>query len=187
MNPVTMTLFGMLLLHENITRRKIAGIICAISGVYVILGGNIADTKLSGILLSLFSVVVWSFVSVLVRKVTAQYHPLFITRLATGIAALCYLPVAMIECSLTQTNIFPVLLHDSSCFVSLIYMGVVCTGIAYMLWNKSLSVLETNICSSFYPIQPLVSTLLGMLFLGEKITPQFFIGAFLIAAGVFLN
>ena len=41
MNPVTMTLFGAIILHEQLTIRKILGIALSILGVFVILGGGI--------------------------------------------------------------------------------------------------------------------------------------------------
>ena len=76
---------------------------------------------------------------------------------------------------------------DPSCTLSLLYMGVVCTGVAYTLWNKSLSVLDAGVCSAFYPIQPAVSTLLGILLLGESITTGFVIGSVLIVCGVLIS
>lgn len=186
-NPVTMTIFGAWILHEKLTSKKIVGILLAISGVYIILGGNTKEAGLTGILLSLFSVVVWSFISVLARKVTMQYDSLYITRLACGIAAVCYFPVAVYETLTAQTSVASVLVHNPSCLLSLLYMGIACTGTAYFLWNKSLSFLDAGTCSAFYPIQPMVSTLLGILLLGEQITWQFGIGTLCIIFGVIVS
>ena len=187
MNPVTMTIFGAIILHEKLTFRKTLGILLAIFGVYVILGGNTIDAALPGILLSLFSVITWSFVSVLVRKVTSQYDALYITRLGFGIAAVCYLPVAVGELLITKTPVISVLTQNLSCLLALLYMALLCTGIAHLLWNKSLSILDVGVCSAFYPIQPMVSTLLGVLLLGEQVTWMFGLGALLIVAGVFIS
>ena len=121
------------------------------------------------------------------RKITQRYDPLHISRLACGIAAICYLPAAIIESSAGQVQVFNILTHDVSCTLSLLYMGVICTGVAYTLWNKSLSVLNANVCSAFYPIQPAVSTLLGILLLGETLSIQFLIGSVLIICGVLIS
>lgn len=182
LNPVTMTLFAVILLGEAITFGKIAGIMLALGGVYVILGTGGENAGLLGIVLSLFSVVLWSVVSVMTRKVTQKYEPLQITRSGVGVAAFFYLPVCLWEASYERG------IHmDASCILALIYMGVICTGIAYFLWNKSLSMLEAGTCSAFYPIQPLVSAALGILVLGEKVSITFWMGAALIVAGVFVN
>ena len=187
MNPVTMTLFGAIILHEQLTIRKILGIALSILGVFVILGGGINGTGTAGILFSLFSVLLWSLVSVLTRKVTQLYAPLHISRLAIGLAAVCYLPAALIESGVSHAPVLNTLAHDPSCTLSLLYMGIICTGVGYSLWNKSLSILDAGVCSSFYPVQPAVSTLLGILLLGETLTVHFLLGSALIVCGVLLG
>ena len=187
MNPITMTIFGFLLLHEEMNARKIIGILLSILGVFVILGGGFQGTGMAGVFLSLFSVLLWSFISVMTRKITRQYDPLHISRLACGAAAICYLPAAIIEVQVGKVPVFHTLTHDASCILSLVYMGVVCTGVGYSLWNKSLSLLDASICSSFYPVQPAVSTLLGILLLGEVLTVNFLIGSVLVICGVLIS
>lgn len=181
LNPVTMTVFAFFLLHEKLTWNKIAGILLALIGVYVILGGG-TDTNMTGILLSILAVILWSLISVLMRKVTKKYDSLQVTRYGIGIAAICYLPVSGVELALSS-QIQP----DLACVLGLLYMGGICTGAAYYLWNRSLSILEAGTCSAFYPIQPLVSALLGMLVLNEKTGTAFWIGAGFIAVGIFVN
>lgn len=181
MNPVTMTIFGAILLKEKLNMRKIAGIILAVVGVYAILG-NGAKTGATGIILSIFSVILWSVVSVFTRKITQKYDSLQVTRYGTGIATICYFPVCVLELLAGET-----VRIDGSCIISLLYMGIICTGAAYFLWNKSLSTLEAGTCSAFYPIQPLVSTVFGIILLHEKVDTSFFIGAIFIVAGVFIN
>lgn len=187
MNPVTMALFGALLLGEKLTVRKMIGLILSLCGVFAVLGGGFQGAGAAGILLSLFAVVFWSYISVMTRKITQLYEPLEISRLACGAAALCYFPVALAEGYLQKAPVLSVITQDASCTLSLLYMGIVCTGIAYTLWNKSLSMLDAGICSSFYPIQPAVSTLLGILLLGEGVSTGFVVGSVLIVCGVLIS
>lgn len=177
LNPITMTLFGAVFLHEKLTVRKILGILLAVAGVYVILGGHGGST--AGILLSLFAVLFWSGISVLTRKVTQKYNSMTITKVSVGIAALCYLPVCITE-NATGASIH----FDVSCVLALIYMGAICTGAAYAFWNRSLSRLEAGTCSVFYPVQTLVSSILGILLLNEKSRLSFWIGTALIISGI---
>lgn len=181
LNPLTMTLFATLILHEKLTKFKIAGLAIALAGVYVILGGGINGNVL-GICMSLFSVVVWSIISVFMRKITQKYDSLQITRYGIGIAAICYFPLCASEfCSGKSIH------FDASCIAALLYMGIICTGFAYHLWNASLSTLEASTCSAFYPVQPLVSAVLGIVVLHEIVAPSFWIGAILIVAGILVN
>lgn len=68
LNPVTMTIFGALLLHEKLTVRKLLGIFLAIGGVAVIFGNNMKGVGLNGILLSLFSVLVSTLLGIVFLK-----------------------------------------------------------------------------------------------------------------------
>ena len=187
MNPVTISVFGAILLSEKLTARKIVGILLSVAGVIAILGGGIQGTSIPGILLSLFAVLFWSYVSVMTRKITREYNPLYISRLACGVAAICYMPVAAGQALITKAPVVDVLIHDVPCTLGLVYMGIMCTGVAYLLWNRSLSVLDAGTCAAFYPLQPAVSTLFGILLLGEKINAGFVIGAGLIVLGVLIS
>jgi drug/metabolite transporter (DMT)-like permease len=182
LNPITMTFFAAWLLHEKITVKKVLGLILAILGVYAILGGNSQEVSGIGVGLSLFAVLLWSLVSVFTRKVTQKYDSIQITRYAIGVAAVCYLPICLGEVVGNSDIHF-----EMSWVVALLYMSVICTGVAYLLWNKSLSILEAGTCSAFYPIQPLVSAGLGIVFLHEQLGIAFVIGAVMITAGVLIN
>ncbi|MBZ5746555.1 EamA family transporter [Clostridium butyricum] len=50
--------------------------------------------------------------------------------------------------------------------------------------NKSLSLIQASSCSLFYPLQPMISALLGSLLLGEIINLRFICGALLIIFGI---
>ena len=63
-------------------------------------------------------------------------------------------------------------------------MGIVGTAVAHTLWNTSLSLMDASFCSMFYPMQPLVSSVLGVMILGEKITPNFVIGGGIVCCGI---
>lgn len=182
MNPVTMMIFASLFLHEKMTIKKIASTILAIFGVYVILGNQSAGSSLTGILLSLLAVVTWSAVSILVRKMTQKYPSLLITQYGIGVAIVFYLPLSIYEIASGQS-----ITVDPAGVFGLLYMGILCTGAAYLLWNKSLEKLPAGVCSAFYPIQPFVSTLCGVLFLKEQVTASFLIGSAFIVIGVWLS
>lgn len=181
MSPVAIMILAAVILKERLTFKKIVCLILAIVGVYVIIGGLKSGETL-GIIVSLASVVMWSLVSVIVRKVSQKYDPLQITTYGIIIAAICTFPISIVELS-QSTNVH----FTMSSIISLIYMGIVCTAVAHALWNKSLSNLEAGTCSLFYPLQPMVSILLGIIFLGETITLKFILGALLITVGVLFS
>jgi drug/metabolite transporter (DMT)-like permease len=180
MNPVFITFFAVIILGEKLTMRKIIAIPTTLIGVYIILGGAKVVGEAWGAVLSIVSVLLWSISSAFVRRVTRKYDPLVITTWAIFLASLFALPSAGVELALTpHGGLFS--LTNILCFL---YLGLVCTALAGFLWNKSLSLIEASTCSLFYPIQPLVSVVLGVIFLEEKIDLRFGVGAFLIVGGI---
>jgi drug/metabolite transporter (DMT)-like permease len=180
MNPVFITLFAVILLKEKLTFSKVFALFTTLAGAYIILGGAKNVGTVIGIAFSLFSVLLWSISAIFVRRITQHYDAITVTAYAIFVATLCSLPVASIELALVPHNgIFS--FTNVFCFL---YLGVICTGLASILWNKSLSLVEASTCSLFYPIQPLVSVLLGITVLGEKMSLRFMIGALLIVGGI---
>ena len=70
---------------------------------------------------------------------------------------------------------------------SVLYLGLVGSGLSQYTWTASLAELPASTCSLFYPLQPMFSALLGMLLLNETFTPSFLVGLVLISADVILS
>ena len=177
MNPIFIPILAAFFLHERITPAKIACVALSMAGVVVIVGVD-GTVDASGALLMLASVFLWSTASIIIRRVSGRYDPMHIAL----IAILCALPFtggwSLIElqsapCSFTLESVLAVL-----------YMGVLGTAVTHSLWNYSLRVMDASFCSMFYPMQPLVSSILGVLFLHEAVTPSFVIGALMICCGI---
>ena len=170
MNPIFIPILAAFFLHERITPAKIACVALSMAGVVVIVGVD-GTVDASGALLMLASVFLWSTASIIIRRVSGRYDPMQIAL----IAILCALPFtggwSLIE------------LQSAPCSFTL-YMGVLGTAVTHSLWNYSLRVMDASFCSMFYPMQPLVSSILGVLFLHEAVTPGFVIGALMICCGI---
>lgn len=179
MSPIAIMLFAVLILKEKLTVIKFSCIIFSVIGVYIIVGGISGSGQIWGILISIFAVISWSLVSVVVRRITQKYDSFQVTTYGIIIAAICNLPFSIYELAVTPNVQF-----DWIVILSLLYMGLVCTALAHVWWNKCLSLIEAGTCSLFYPIQPMSSVLLGWLFLGESINMNFIFGAIFIVGGV---
>jgi len=179
-NPIFITFFAVLILKERLTRSKLVAMVTTLVGAYVILGGAQTVGITWGIAFSMTSVVLWSLTSVSVRHITRSYDPIVLTTYAILIAVVCALPFACLELYVVpHGEIFST--QNMLCFL---YLGLICTAVPSILWNKSLSLVEASTCSLFYPLQPLVSVLLGVTLLGEQVDLKFGVGAILIVGGI---
>lgn len=183
MNPVAIILFAVPLLGERITLTKVVAVACSVGGAYAILGGAAGQDEMLGVLCSITSVVIWSLVSILVRRMSARYDPLVLTAYGIAIATVCILPASAWELHTTDMQVQ----LQGSAVLGLLYMGFLGTALAHYLWNHSLSLIEAGRCSLFYPLQPLVATILGVAFLHEPLTVNLVIGGLLIIGGILVS
>lgn len=182
-NPIFIILFAVPILKEKITVNKIISIITAVIGAYIIIGGVDGGSMIIGIVACIIATTMWSLMSVVSKHATEKYNALTVTTYSIIVAIFFTLPISVYELFTTPN----VSLLEPSVVLSVLYLGVICTALAFVLWSKSLSMMEAGICSLFYPIQPMVSVLLGWLFLKEKMNISFFAGAILIIAGVIFS
>lgn len=180
MNPVFITFFAVVLLKEKLTLSKIVALLTTLTGAYVIMGGAKTTGTLIGIVCSLFSVLLWSFSAIIVRRITQHYHAVTVTAYALFVATLFAFPASLAELAVVPH----VRLFSMTNLLCVAYLGIICTALASILWNKSLSLVEASTCSLFYPIQPLTSVLLSIIVLNETLSLRFIMGALLIIGGI---
>lgn len=183
MNPVAIILFAVPLLGERITATKVIAVACSVGGAHAILGGAAGRDEMLGIACSIASVVLWSLVSILVRRLSARYDPLMLTAYGVFIATICIVPASAWELHTTGAQVQV----QGSAVLGLLYMSFLGTALAHYLWNHSLSLIEAGRCSLFYPLQPLVATVLGVIFLHEPLTVNLVIGGVLIIGGILVS
>lgn len=179
-NPIFMVILAVPLLGERISFKKVMSVLITVLGAAIIIGG-VATGDFTGILVNIGSVSAWSFGSLMMRRACSKYDPMSVTIYSIALAFLLSLPTAIVEISISDfqfSSLSPLTI------VWTLYIGVICTAGALLFWNKGLEILEAGTGSLFLPVQPMVSTLLGVLFLGEIITFQFLLGSLFVILGI---
>ena len=98
LNPIFICFFAVLLLHEQMTVKKIICIVCAAVGAACIVGGDLTGgTHITGMVLSMGSALSWGIVSVCARSLTKKYDALTITTYGICIAVIATLPLMIWE------------------------------------------------------------------------------------------
>lgn len=177
LNPIVIPIIAAIFLNERLTVKTCVSIALSIAGVYIILGVG-GNANVIGIIVNIFSLLFWSASCCMVRSISKDYDPIQITLYAMAIAVCFAVPTAVYSIAKSPCTL------SVSGFMSLLYIGLICTALSHVLWNKSLKLLPATTCSLFYPIQPLTSAVLAILVLGEKLTVSFIIGAVLIGIGM---
>ncbi len=68
-----------------------------------------------------------------------------------------------------------------------LFLGIISTALAMVLWNSAFAFVDASLAALTFFAQPVVGTFLGWLFLGERITPLFLFGGFLIGLGLLIS
>ena len=177
MNPIFIPVLASFYLKEELTRAKVLCVAVSMLGVVMIIGVN-GTVDILGALLMLVSVFLWSTTSIIIRRISGKYDPMQIAMLGMVFA----LPLTGAWAALElKTAAFSLPLES---LLAVLFMGIVGTAVAHTLWNTSLSLMDASFCSMFYPMQPLVSSVLGVLILGETVTLNFVIGGIVICCGI---
>ncbi len=71
-------------------------------------------------------------------------------------------------------------------WLALLFLGLLCSGVAYVFWYDALDAAEAGRVASFLYLEPLVTLLVAMLVLNEKPTPGTLTGGGFILTGVWL-
>ncbi|KAA6452830.1 EamA family transporter [Bacillus swezeyi] len=179
--PAFMVIFARIILGERLTLKKLLSVCLATIGVVVIVGlGDINMSSTLGGVTLLVAALTWALMSVLVRQLPNDYSQIVVTTYATIVAIIVLTPFVVPK--LGQLNMSQ--LTNPTIWGGLLYLGIISTSIAFLLWNRGLQMLNASSGGIFFFFQPVVGALLGWLLLGEKLTSTFWIGSTFILIGV---
>ncbi len=171
--------------NERMKLRQIIGSIIAFLGVTLIVlnGQLILHLNPLGDVLALSAATTWAFYSLFMKRVMGRYKPEFITRKIFFYGVLTILPYfAIVQPLDTDTS----LLFKPYVLGNLIFLGVIASSLAYLMWNWALREIGTVRASNLLYTQTLVTMVLGSIVLGERITIMAISGVAVLFLGVIL-
>lgn len=183
--PIFMALLGLIFFKEKLTAIKIAGIVLAMIGLLLLVGkGDITNIDLiknKGDLLVLSSSFTWGIYSMVNKKVSLNYSPMMTILYLFIMMAVIIIPFNF------NPKTFNAVVHLSTIgWISIFFLGLLCSGAAYVIWAYSLRDMESAKVGAFLYFEPFVTVISAWLFLKEEITLLMLLSGLIITAGVFL-
>ena len=105
-------------------------------------------------------------------------------RRATLCAMIASVPMLIISGQMDMP--FECLLQKDTLF-SIIFLGVLGSGVSYVLWNMATRILGVIKVNAYIYVNPFVTMITAGIFLGEPVTVMGIIGAVMIIGGVVLG
>ena len=175
-------LFAYFMLKENPPIRSLIGICIAFIGVYILTGSPNLDGKFIGISLTIIGSGVWALGQVLVKPLSKEIHPLALVAWLALFSGPILITLSSILDGNTMINIKSANLES---WIIAIYLGFIMQPITYGCFYY---VLKNNPLYKVLPIVtmgiPPTGLLAAIFLLGEKPTPELFIGGTIIIIGV---
>ena len=183
--PIFMAILAAFFFREKIGLLKISGIIIAMFGLLLLIGkGNITNVDLiknKGDLLVLASAFTWGVYSMVNKKISLSYSPLM-----TILYLFIMMAVIIIPFNLNAAIVNSVDHLSVNGWISILFLGLFCSGIAYVIWAYSLRELESAKVGAFLYFEPLVTVLAAWVLLSESITVLMILSGVIIIFGVIL-
>jgi len=187
MAPVYTLALALLFRIEKATWRKFTGIAMAFAGIAVLAAENGMTTRspsLEGDAVMMTGAIGFAFYSVLGKRVAARYDALTMTAFNHFAGAIVVLPIVLYQAH--------ALLIDARWrrvpwqgWTSVIYMAVFSSAVAYVLYFWLLKYLQASQLAAFTYLLPVIATILGIIWLGERGSLMQIVGGGLALAGVY--
>jgi drug/metabolite transporter (DMT)-like permease len=165
--PIWSMLFGLALLHEPLSRRKLVGVLLGMAGMAVLLGDDLVHVQRApiGALFILAAAVSWAFGTVLLRR---WQPPIPQTTMTGWMMVVGWIPIAVMMPVLDPHPLESLRRLDAVGWFAIVYNIALAGTLAHWAWFKLARTLPVAVSSmSSLPV-PVVGVLSGMLFLGER-------------------
>jgi len=183
--PVFMAVMGLIFFKEKITALAFGGIILAIFGLLMLIGkGDVTSIGLienKGDLLVLGSAFTWGVYSMVNKKISLTYSPLM-----TILYLFLMMAVIIIPFNISRETLSSVVNLSMTGWAMVLFLGLFCSGIAYVIWAQALRDMESSKVGAFLYLEPLITVIAAWFFLREEITLLMIISGLLITLGVII-
>ncbi len=183
--PVFMALLGLIFLKEKIGLINFSGIIIAFFGLLLLVGKGdslgISFFEHKGDLLVLASAFTWGVYSIVNKKISLEYSPLM-----TILYLFIMMAVIIVPLTINSTTIMSVINLPTMGWISILFLGLLCSGVSYVIWAYSLRELEAKKVGAYLYFEPLVTVGSAALLLKEEITLLMMLSGIIITIGVVL-
>jgi drug/metabolite transporter (DMT)-like permease len=183
--PAIIVSLSFLLYREKVSRLQIAAVfLCTLGAGVIVIRGDLQRLQqlqfVTGDLLMLLAVSLYALYSVLLRKRPA-IHPLSFLTTTFLVGVVSLFPLYLWEAGRT-----PALQLSQPVVLSLLYVGLCPSILAYLCWNRGIELIGANKAGLYINLIPLFASLMAILFLGERFQSYHLLGMLIIFSGLAL-
>jgi drug/metabolite transporter (DMT)-like permease len=182
-----MALLGLLILKERLRWEQVLGIVLATFGVLLVVTKGKLSTLANGQfgttgdILVLISAVNWAVFSALSRPGLQRHHA---THMMFYIMTFGWLFTSILF--IATPNLKPIHEIPLNGWLAISFLGIFCSGIAYIFWYDALQALPVAQTGAFLYIEPIITVIVAAVVLNERLLPATILGGITILVGVWM-
>ena len=185
--PILIVMISWAFYRDRLNLRQCLGVATSLCGVMLIISrGDLASLLNlqfnSGDILVFIAACLWAFYSVNLRRYPPGLHPLAYQTAIAIVGLTTLLPFYLLEIAAGKS-----FMVTTGTVVTIVYVAVFASVLAFIFWNKAVTMLGANIAGPFIHLMPVFSTILAVLFLGESLTKNHCMAILLIFGGIFMT
>lgn len=180
--PLVVTGIAVLLKWEKLTRRIVIALVCALVGAVLLVSLGASEEAhpdlLLGSVIAAASAITYAGSILCSRFVAANYHPLQATAISFSAGTVVLLVVNLV------VGFVPITTTQG--WLLVLYLGLICTALAYWLFQIGLRTVSATAASIVTMLDPLVTAVLAWILFGEILAPSGLLGAALLMLSIYL-
>ncbi|HEV8176615.1 MAG TPA: DMT family transporter [Gemmatimonadales bacterium] len=187
LTPIWSAVLAAIFLGEGFGRRKVLGLALGTVGTLVLITrgdlsfGVLALPATKGDLLILASTVNWAIYTILGRDTLKRLGS---ARATAG--AMFFGWAMLIPFFLRSAGWHEFRGLSSSSVIAILFLGIGCSGLGYLLWYAALERIEASQVAAFLYLEPLVTLVAAVALLGESVAVSTILGGVLVLVGVLI-
>ncbi|HJQ29904.1 MAG TPA: DMT family transporter [Rubrobacter sp.] len=181
LQPILTGLLAWFMLGETLSVAKFAGLFLGFSGIVAVsVGGFSGKISVSGVAFAVVSALMWALGTVYFKGVQDRVSMLWAVALMFVFGGIVLSALGLVIESPAEITL------SGSLVASVLYSGIVGTGLAWVLWLGLVRAGEAGTVAAYVFFVPLASVAIGALFLDERPSTSLLVGAVLVVSGIYL-
>lgn len=184
--PIFLIFGSFFMLHERVRTKTAIGTLVSLLGVLVIVLRPLFDNGFDGNIIGNFLFILTTLSMVLYTLLLKEYNLPYSARTITfwlfALASMIFFPFFLWETSSMQVmEIF-----TYRAILGILFGAIGTSVLAYLLYNAAITHIKASDIGIFLYIDPLVTALIAVPLLGEKITILYLLGSIFVFVGIFI-
>lgn len=187
--PLFVLALAILLLRERVPLRRVAGILLAFAGLFVVVRwGRVGVGRLTGVsheeiryvLITALAPLCWAIYTIVGKSLIGRSSAVVVTYATLVVGTIPFLVLA-------GPGFFRALAGLAwTQWLALGYLSVLCTIVGFLIWVAALTRLPATEVAAYVYLNPPFAALFGHFLFGEEITGMFVAGGAVVLAGLWL-